>query len=308
MRASNLTTTYKTDPIVYVDMDNVLADFFGKVADEHDVDYWREIHRKELGIDQVAQKSGFFRSLKPMPNAEKLIAGVLKIAGKYSILSSPLLSNVEESSKEKTEWLQHYLKNRPPQAIIFDHEKFKYAKQAGGTPNILIDDYDLNIHLWESNGGIGILYDDKKCKDALRTLHNAINGTIKPTDPEIADDGDIDVSRHGGIYTSRQVLKYVTGIHNDYHMPEPILAHKIWLLKNVAVSSLKSPEYVHQDDPYRRVIDIDWDHVKTIKPKDVRNRPIVVDENGWVLDGNHRVAFCMANGIKTIPALIPYLK
>jgi len=311
MRSLEFKSTHKSLPIVYVDMDGTLADFFGEVADSHQVQYWREIHRKHLGIDQVAKQPGFFRSLSVLPNAPKLIAGVLKIANKYSILSSPLLSNVEASSKEKSEWLQQHLKNHQPQAVIFDHEKFKYARQADGTPNILIDDWDTNINLWEANGGIGILYKDEKWEEALHQLYRAFHTEHEP-ESEIAEyaepEEDIDVRRSGGIYTARQVLKYVTGIHHEYHMPKPILAHKIWLLKNVPVSSIKTPEYVHQDDPYRRVIDIDWDHVSTLNPNEVKRRPIVIDSDHWVLDGNHRVTYCRANGIEIIPALIPYIK
>ena len=123
---------------------------------------------------------------------------------------------------------------------------------------------------------------------------------------EVAEEEEIDVTRKSGMYTGRQVLKYVQGIHDEYHLPKPILAHKIWLLKNIPVSSLKTPEYVHQDDPYRRVIDIDWDHVEEIHVQDIKNRPVVVDSNGWVLDGNHRVTAARAKGLDIIPALVPY--
>ena len=200
--------------------------------------------------------------------------------------------------------------HHPPQAIIFDHEKYKFARQADGTPNILIDDWDTNIRLWEAQGGIGILYKDRDYKEALNKLSAAINGDIEPKKWPVQEDEDIDfdVTRKGGMYTSRQVLKYVQGIHDEYHMPKPILAHKIWLMKNVSVSSLKTPEYVHQDDPYRRVIDIDWDHVEQIAPQDLKNRPVVIDPDGWVLDGNHRVTAARARGIDIIPALVPYTK
>jgi 5'(3')-deoxyribonucleotidase len=298
-------------PIVYIDMDGVLADFFGEVAREHDVSYWREIHRKDLGIDQIAKEPGFFADLPPMPNAGHLMKGSIQLSGKYSILSSPLLSNVEDSSKEKSEWLNKYLVAHPPRAIIFDHEKYKFARQADGTPNILIDDWDTNIKLWESNGGIGILYKDKDYTEALRKLKLALHGKIKPTEMEMAVfEADIDAvnRKEGELYTSRQVLKYVQGIHNEYHMPKPILAHKTWVLRNVSVSDLKTPEYAHQDDPYRRVIDIDWDHVKDIQMQDIKNRPIVTDANGWVLDGNHRATAARARGLETIPALVPYDK
>ena len=299
----------KAKPIVYVDMDGVLADFFGEVAQAHDVSYWREIHRKDLGVDQIAKAPGFFEMLPILPNAGKLMKGILSLTSKYSILSSPLMSNVEDSSKEKSDWLQRHLRAHQPQAVIFDHEKYKFAKQADGTPNILIDDWDTNIRLWEANGGIGILYKDSECSQALRKLKAALHGKIQPKKKEVSEEEELfDVTRRGGMYTARQVLKYVEGIHDEYHMPKPILAHKVWLLTNVPVSSLKTPEYVHQDDPYRRVIDIDWDHVENITPRDIKDRPIVADADGWVLDGNHRVTAARAKGIDVIPALVPYDK
>jgi hypothetical protein len=89
-------------------------------------------------------------------------------------------------------------------------------------------------------------------------------------------------------------------------MPKPILAHKTWILRSIPVSDLKTPEYVHQDDPYRRVIDLDWDHIKDITRHDIATRPIVADSNGWVLDGNHRATAARAAGITEIPALVPY--
>jgi 5'(3')-deoxyribonucleotidase len=297
----------RAKPIVYVDMDGVLADFFGEIAREHDVEYWREIHRRDLGIDQIAQEPGFFKMLPVLPNAKHLIKGVMDLATNYSILSSPLMSNVEASSKEKMQWLLRHLNNHQPQAVIFDHEKYKYAQQPDETPNILIDDWDTNIKLWEANGGIGILYKPENCQEALHKLSLALLGKIKPQKIEVAEDEEeFDVRRSGGLYTGRQVLKYVKGIHDEYHMPKPILAHKIWAMKNVPVSKLKTPEYVHQDDPYRRVIDINWDHVEQIHPQDIKNRPIVIDSNGWVLDGNHRVTAARARGLDTIPALVPY--
>jgi hypothetical protein len=72
------------------------------------------------------------------------------------------------------------------------------------------------------------------------------------------------------------------------------------------VAGLKTPEYVHQDDPYRRVIDIDWDYIDRFSSHYVNKKPIVVDSDGWVLDGNHRAMAAIANGKETILALVPY--
>ena len=145
----------------------------------------------------------------------------------------------------------------------------------------------------------------------LHQLSLALRGKIKAKQFEMAvfeDDVEAVNRKEGALYTSRQVLKYVQGIHNDYHMPKPILAHKTWVLRNISVSSLKTPEYIHQDDPYRRVIDIDWDHVEDISINDIKNRPIVADSDGWILDGNHRLTAARARNLPTIPALIPYDK
>lgn len=311
MKSFEFYSTHKRNPIIYVDMDGVLADFFGEVAREHDVDYWREIHRKDLGVDQVAQDPGFFSNLPRMPNAGKFMRGLLSIHSKYSILSSPLLSDVEQSSEEKTEWLKKHLRDHQPQSIVYDHEKYKYATQANGTPNILIDDYETNIKLWQANGGIGILYKDEDYRDALQQVKAALHGEIDPKPPKLAvlaKNENVEFDDNKELYTCRDVLKYVTGIHKEYHMPKPILKHKSWVLTNMPLSKLSTTEFQHQDDPYRRVIDIDWDHVSKITLQDIKNKPVVADENGWVLDGNHRVTAARAAGLDSIPVLVPYTK
>lgn len=310
MKSFELESTAKSRPIVYVDMDGVLADFFGEVADAHNVDYWREIHRNDIGIDQIAKEPGFFANLDPLPNAGVLIKGVLKDAGKYSILSSPLMSQVEQSSREKAIWLNKHLSRHQPQGIIFDHDKTKFAKQADGTPNILIDDYKTNVRLWQAAGGYGIIYRDEEVERVLHELKLALAGKLQQEGKGLAvledDEEDINIPNEGKLYTSRQILKYVQGIHHEYHLEKPILKFKTWVLRQVPLSKLNTPEFAHQDDPYRRVIDLDWDHIRNIHKKDIFKKPVVADDQGWLLDGNHRVIAAKAAGLETVPALVPY--
>jgi hypothetical protein len=80
----------------------------------------------------------------------------------------------------------------------------------------------------------------------------------------------------------------------------------VWVLRNVALHDLSSPEKFDQDDRYRRVIDLDWDHIADITRQDIMNRPCVADEQGWVLDGNHRVTAARAANMKTVPCFVPY--
>ena len=323
MKFLEYTNGYDAVPEVYVDMDGVLADMFGTVAKHHGVKHWRDArrvrNRQNSKIDKLAKQPGFFKNLKSLPNAGKLISGVLKIAQDYNILSSPMLSAVEQSSREKAEWLQRHLRKHPPRAVLFDHEKFKFAKQADGTPNILIDDYDTNIQLWEANGGIGILYKDENCDRALKELYQAMHGKFKRTytaplailqkeleqRTESVQKPTLDMSKR--YFTNKEVLAYVKGIHVDgYSLDDPINEYKIWKLVLKPTSEMSSPEKFDQDDRYRRVIDLDWDHIAKITKQDLKTRPVVVDDKGWVLDGNHRVTAARAANIKRIPTLVPY--
>jgi 5'(3')-deoxyribonucleotidase len=323
MKFLEYTNGYDAIPEVYVDMDGVLADFFGPVAKHHGVSKWRDARKErakfDSKIDKLACRPGYFKNLKALPQAGKLINGVLKIAKDYNILSSPMLSCVEQSTREKSEWLQRHLNKHQPRSVLFDHEKFKYAKQADGTPNILIDDYDTNIKLWEANGGIGILYRDGECDKALQQLHQAMHGKFKRTyklplailqkeleqRTDESNGSELDLSKK--YFTNKEVLGYVKGVHVDgYSLDDPIKEYKIWQLVMMPTSHMSSPENYDQDDRYRRVIDLDWDHIKNISKIDLKKKPVVVDDKGWVLDGNHRVAAARCAGFKRIPALVPY--
>ena len=51
---------------------------------------------------------------------------------------------------------------------FFTHRKEKYAVNADGTPNILIDDRSVNIDRWIKKGGLGIRY--QADEDSLEEL------------------------------------------------------------------------------------------------------------------------------------------
>ena len=304
MRLFELKNNLSNRPIVYVDMDGVLADFFGAIAKDHGVEHWRDIKQGDIAIVQSAQKDGFFRSLPRLPNAHSLIKAVVQIAGEYSILSSPLQSEVERSSEEKSHWLEKHLGQAQPQSVVFDHEKYRYAKQPDGTPNILIDDFPVNIKLWRQHGGIAIPYRDSKSADAVAMLKQAMDDPMRfvQTDAQKVPSIMEDINK---LFTNRDVLSYVKGIHKKYRLDDPIQQVKVWKLVHMPTSFCSSPEYYHQDDPYRREIDLDWDHIKKITIKDIMTKPPVTDADGWVLDGNHRVTAARLHGLELIPLIVP---
>ena len=100
-------------------------------------------------------------NLKPTQNGKKLLNLIKKLKGEYNILSAPLADDpTVETSKRK--WVENHLKEFLPKNVIITADKYKYAKNANGTPNILIDDFGKNIEKWEEFGGIGVKHKDHK--------------------------------------------------------------------------------------------------------------------------------------------------
>jgi len=150
-------------PIVYLDMDGVLADFFGGVEFLYGVEHWKELTNdktkdlKKQVIDRITG-TDFFAVLPKFPTADALIEMVKKFTGgKFSINTSPLRGDHENSAKYKKVWISNNIQT--PDNIIVTGRKETYAKDKGtGTPNILIDDRPANIQKWQAAGGYGILY------------------------------------------------------------------------------------------------------------------------------------------------------
>jgi hypothetical protein len=188
--------------------------------------------------------------------------------------------------------------------VIFDHEKYRYAQQPDETPNILIDDYPVNINLWNQHGGIGILYKDTACEQALAQLKQALEDPMSMVQtpeqkvPKVMEE----VQK---LFTPMDVLGYIKGIHHKYSLDSPVRRVKVWRLIQTPTSFCNSPEYYHQDDPYKRHINLDWDHIKNITIKDIMTKPAVADADGWVLDGNHRVTAARLHGLDSIPLIVP---
>jgi hypothetical protein len=96
----------------------------------------------------------------------------------------------------------------------------------------------------------------------------------------------------------QQVLDYIHGTHHEpltKQLQQAVLSQPRWELRSVPVSSLHIPDQEYDDeeqepetDPYNRVQAIDPDHASEYSANFVDRRPIVVDREGWIIDGNHR--------------------
>ena len=159
---------------IYVDMDGVLADFFGEWKKLVGKD-WREIGKDEIepALKKIRDEEDFWLNIPLTSNAKKLLGIIKQVKGNYKILSSPL-ANDPKSEPHKREWIEKNLDFFPPTEVIITKDKAKYATTPDGTPNILIDDYGVNIAAWESAGGIGFKHKDHKFERTADKLKAAI--------------------------------------------------------------------------------------------------------------------------------------
>ena len=170
-------------PIVYIDMDGVLADFFGGVEQMYGVQHWKELvsdKTKDLKTEVINRITGtdFFATLPKFNDVGELISMVKEFTGgHFSINTSPLRGDHENSTKYKKLWIQNNIEQ--PDDVIVTGRKESYAKdKASGTPNILIDDRPVNIQRWQGAGGYGILYQANR--DSLTKVKQALDQYGKP--------------------------------------------------------------------------------------------------------------------------------
>ena len=170
------------NPTVYLDMDGVLADFFGGVEKMYGVEHWKQLTNdktKDLKKEVIDRITGtdFFATLPKFKSADALIDMVKKFTGgKFSINTSPLRGDNENSAKYKKTWISNNIEK--PDDIVVTGRKESYAKDKGtGVPNILIDDRPVNIQRWQDAGGYGILYQANR--DSLTKVKKGLEDYAK---------------------------------------------------------------------------------------------------------------------------------
>ena len=186
---------------IYVDMDGVLADFFGEWAKLMDVDHFTDID-KQHDINDALQKirdtDDFWLRLPILPEAKNLLNLIKQVRGEYSICTSPLADD-PNSEKHKRTWVEKNLAFFPPKEVFVTHNKPQFATAKDGTPNILIDDYGVNINAWEAAGGIGFKYKDHKFERTAKDIKQHMDA---PVEENFADGKKKGKSRPGRVKKS----------------------------------------------------------------------------------------------------------
>ena len=179
---------------IFVDMDGVLADFFTEWKKLIGQD-WRDITDIKPALQKIRDTENFWLDLPMTPNAKNLLNLIKDVKGEYNILSSPLPDD-PNSEPHKREWIENHLNFFPPKRVIITHDKARYATQRDGTPNILIDDYGINIQKWQSAGGVGFKYKDHKFERTADAIKQHIQ---EPVTENFADGKKKGKSRPGRV-------------------------------------------------------------------------------------------------------------
>ena len=168
---------------IYVDMDGVLADFFGAWAKLMDKDHWTKIDDIMPALQKIRDTENFWLDLPLTANAKNLLNLIKDVKGEYIILSSPLPDD-PNSEPHKREWIEKNLNFFPPKDIIITHDKARYATTEDGTPNILIDDYGQNIQKWEAAGGVGFKHKDHKFERTAQNIKQHMQEPVESLSQE----------------------------------------------------------------------------------------------------------------------------
>mgnify|MGYP003136450154 FL=1 len=166
-------------PILYVDMDGVLADFYGPFNKMAGVSSWKDASKDTVSqvLRDITKQKDFWINLNVLSDVPKLMSAIKTLFnGQYKILSKALAGDKRVMSQKK-QWVQSNLAMQPNETIIMPAtaDKGMYAKQGDGTANILIDDFGYNIKKWQSAGGIGIQHTNGTVNNTIKQLQGAIN-------------------------------------------------------------------------------------------------------------------------------------
>jgi 5'(3')-deoxyribonucleotidase len=127
-------------PIIYCDMDGVLADF----------------EKVKNAVAIYKTEPNFFYDLEPIVENVNAIKELIAKNYLVKILSK---SPHEKADNDKRKWLAKYLPEIKDENIIFarPHErKIDFVNELEKNFSLLLDDYEQNINEWRSESGIAL--------------------------------------------------------------------------------------------------------------------------------------------------------
>ena len=146
-----------------LDRDSITIKDLDKVDKENRLQAARNYMYPRLQNDEK-----FWTKLPWMPGGRELWGYISKF--NPNILTAPMQGQASRVGKQK--WIESNL-SPPPKDIFMSHEKYNWATDENGNPNILIDDFTTNTIPWKEAGGYAILHTN--VNDTIKQLEELIN-------------------------------------------------------------------------------------------------------------------------------------
>ncbi len=141
-----------TNPIIFCDLDGVLANFEEGVKKKFNKNV-DEINPSTLwGV--INKSNTFFETLPWMPKGKALWDSIKQY---HPIILTGVPGNRENLKEQKIRWCQRELGHHVPVIACLTKDKPKYCLPE----SILIDDRTDNLQAWNDKGGKFILYDEE---------------------------------------------------------------------------------------------------------------------------------------------------
>ena len=158
---------------LYVDLDGVLA-WWEKGANDmcegvsfDDFPIETGDPKRDIIQDFMDDNYEFWSGIPRMPHFDKLWNAVKDHSP--MILTSPHDVKDEDCKRGKEDWCKKHL-NLDSDRVLVKREKWHWAKDADGKPNILVDDMDKNLDAWEEHGGIAIKVTEDNTDEVVKEL------------------------------------------------------------------------------------------------------------------------------------------
>lgn len=162
-------------PTIYIDLDGVLANFTKTVSELLNGISNLYTPQGSINWETLAPYPHLYSILHPMADSQELFDGCVEVAGlkQVCILTAiPLRESHRFPNivQNKIDWVHQYI--HPDIKVMFGPFSQYKHHHVRHSQDVLIDDNPLNVHQWESSGGIGILH--KNAKTSLDFLYNSL--------------------------------------------------------------------------------------------------------------------------------------
>lgn len=150
-------TSIKTKPRPFIDLDGVLADFYGYYKQVFGIEVTHETMDKNLIRNHPG---GFFAQLPMMPDARELWDGVLKLHPNPIVLTAAGPDSFTDgTAQQKIDWVHRHMGKGFEVIVTRAARKWEWMTRKG---DILVDDWPKYRTKWENAGGVFILHTSAK--------------------------------------------------------------------------------------------------------------------------------------------------